>query len=238
MTFWLLALLSCSQAQVLRTDELVRVGTGGRVQLLKSEHRGIRLEKETVWMEIWPTHYIVTADFMIVNHGPAQNVRLGFPESGGGETEQSYNKFLASHTSFHWFAMWVDDRPVKAKRTVFENGSIYYAASWIKTLSFGAGQKRHLRVRYRSRVGGEASSFDEGGFHNLYYDFRDNNWRSNVKQTTLTAIVHGDKIHIADVYPGNVPDNVRRRGRWMRYFWKNWKAADSWMLVFKVPKHQ
>ena len=109
---WLFVLLALCNVRVLWANDGSIVGVGGSARMLKGEHRDVQMESETVWIEIWPTEYVTTADFIFVNHGPAQKVQMGFPESGGGDVAQGYEK----RSAFKWFATWVDDGWVQAKR--------------------------------------------------------------------------------------------------------------------------
>ena len=108
----------------------------------------------------------------------------------------------------------------------------FYSTLWVKTVSFRAGQKRHVRVRYSSYHGGSASYFSEGGGRFVSYDFTGGNWRGKVHQSTLTAIFHGKNISIKSVSSDVKPNHLRRRGNWMRYFWKNWEAENEWSVMF------
>ena len=73
-------------------------GISGTVRFVRDEKTTIRMLEETVTMDLYPTRYLVTAEFTFTNTGPATSVKMGFPETGGGVDIDS--KYYRTHSSF------------------------------------------------------------------------------------------------------------------------------------------
>lgn len=234
-----------------RANDGSAAGKGGSMSLLKGEHRDIQMVRELVWIEIERESYFTTVDFEFLNHGPAQTVKMGFPESGGGEDLSERHR---EKSAFIHFATWVDGHMVAAKRGLTSRNSEGYDALWVKTVAFKRPQRRHIRVRYQSRVGRMASWFSEGGSRFVTYNFTGGNWRGDVRESTLIAILHcrpysvksvrffertfwsdSKTKRLSQLWKKAKPAIVRRRDNWFRYQWSNWPAEGEWSIEFTSP---
>lgn len=216
-------------------------GVSGSARPLRGEHRDIQMVRELVWIEVRGDSYTTTADFEFFNHGSAQSVRMGFPEEsyGGGSGDR-----LLKKSSFQSFATWVDGRQVRARRVASEQDvSERFKALWVKTVFFGSGQRRRVRVRTESRVGGMAAYLSEGGGRLASYNFSGGNWKGSVQESVLVAVLHGKGVSVKNVYAEGdpKPTSSRRSGRGlqrMRYRWANWPAEGQWFVTYtRGPSH-
>ena len=88
-------------------------GEGGSLRLARGKPTAIRMARETVRMDIYPSYYDVTARFIFHNTGRARTVRMGFPESGeasnaGPQKSQGFRRFITT----------VDGQRVRVHRVV------------------------------------------------------------------------------------------------------------------------
>jgi hypothetical protein len=195
-------------------------GVGGRVGFMDGEHPSIRMTKEWVRVELNPASYAVAATFIFANDGPATSVRMGFPESGGGDG-------VGGNTStFLRFRTAVDGQPIAATRRLARGGQDFQAF-WVKTVAFAAGQTREVRVEYTSRYGDSV----EGDF-SAAYDFTGGNWKGMVAESNLLVHVNtGGTVHLTSRTPFVAGDN-RLHARWT-----NWQAQeDVHLRLFQMPK--
>jgi hypothetical protein len=232
LSFFLLMLPSAAQS-----NDSAIVGVGGDFHPLKGEHKDIQMVRESVRIDVWNTKlYQTTVDFEFYNHGAAQTVDMGFPESGAGDINTSAYK---TKSAFSRFATWIDGRRATVKRMPASDSELTYRALWVKKVHFGAKQKRRIRVRYDADTGVMASPVKDGGMHFVSYHFTGGNWRANVRQSTLTVQLHQPTARVVDIYrvSKQKPANIRRNTRWARLHWTNWPAEAYFDLTFLVP-HQ
>jgi hypothetical protein len=201
-------------------------GTPGNLKAtqLAGEHSSVRMVRETIAMTLGQTDYVTDARFEFHNGGAATTVKMGFPESGGGDIIGSNWR---RKTSFKSFRTWVDGREIKATRMIAKSSSEEdFTAFWVKTVRFARGQTRHVRVLYRSALGGST----EGDF--IYYDFTGGNWKGKVNESLLsvTFTKPGDYLLMPDY--GTAKPTPRRSGNTFHYRWRNWQAQEGFRLAY------
>jgi len=201
-------------------------GVGGRWQMQRAEHRTVSMERENVAIAVRPdASYAVTADFVFRNYGAATQVMMGFPESWGGD------RGPFATTSYQNFRTWVDGRRVAARRAKVKEKYNEGTALWLKTVSFGAGQVRRIRVSYLSSGGGMST-----GEHWVDYGFTGGNWRGEVRESVLTVQFPPGRYAVRpyDDLPDQPNPEITRRGGFFRYRWRNWQAQRDFRLEFKT----
>lgn len=205
------------------------VGEGGRVRLLRGERTTLRMVRESIRMDVYPSHYDVDAAFVFHNHGPATTVTMGFPESGGGDLDAArYRK----RSGFARFATWVDGKPVSARREA-SVGDSEYQAFWVKRVRFDKEQRRIVRVRYRSSPGDDITSTRGAG-----YSFTGGNWRGKVDETTLRAVIHlpGTTLvqFMAQAEEGKPLSGITHTGNEFLFRQTHWQAEGSAGVAYKA----
>ena len=195
-------------------------GTPGNLKAvqLTGEHKSVRMVREEIVMTIGRNDYVTDAHFVFRNDGPATTVRMGFPESSGGD---SNFEELKTKTPFREFETWVDGRKVVAWRMIAESNpdDFEFEAFWVKSVPFKRGQTRNVRVRYRSPLGtSTADSF-------VAYSFTGGNWKGKVDESVLLL-----KFQIPGTYLllpvddrlGNYTRTNKRNA--IEFRWRNWQA--------------
>lgn len=237
LSVWILLGLAAVPMRA-RANDMAVSGVTGSARPLKGEHPDIQMVRERVWIEVFGDSYTTTADFEFLNHGPAQSVAMGFPEQSYGDVASAS---LLKKSSFKSFATWVDGRRASARRVALSNTeSDDFEALWVKTVFFGAHQRRHIRVRTESSPGSMVAYSSEGGGRLASYNFSGGNWKGNVQESILVAVPHGKGTSIKSVSVGRgpKPSISRRRGRqgqWLRYRWANWSAESIWSVTYTRP---
>ncbi|MHB9022941.1 MAG: hypothetical protein ACYC7E_02015 [Armatimonadota bacterium] len=201
-------------------------GEGGRMRLLDGEHPTIRMVKEWVRIDVHLDYYEVVAQFHFHNDGPATNVTMGFPESGGGSGDGAgeYQEYRL-RSAYTNFTCTVDGKPVATKRTVKLAEEERYRALWIKTVPFARDQTRTIRVSYRSESG-EADAVGEGHRYWVRYHFTGGNWKGALDQAELLIVSH---IPGALVLETDLPDRKKitstvAKDNRLAVTWKHWQA--------------
>jgi hypothetical protein len=228
---WALSLI-LSTANVAVANDTAVVGVGGSLQPLKGEHRDIQMVREWVRINIdRADSYTTTVDFDFYNHGAAQTVQMGFPESGMGDIRTEPYRKKGAFTNFR---TWIDGRRVTAKRTVPSMSEGQYEALWVKSVPFKARQKRRVRVSYRSLIGARVGGGPEGVLSFASYSFTGQNWRDNVRSSTLTVTQAPSlpPLMIENSALNPKPDNARRTSRWARFYWTDWPAQGYFSADF------
>jgi len=124
-------------------------GVGGAMHAMRA-HPSIVMQSETVDAVISAKGADVKCVFTFRNEGPATTVKMGFPEQGWGDIDYEHA------TGFSSFRSWVDGKPVPTRT---EGGKVDRSAGsgwkrWrTKVVRFGAGQTRHVKVRYEEKLG-------------------------------------------------------------------------------------
>lgn len=212
-------------------------GIGGTVQPIPGEHPTIQMVRETVRLDLYSDYYDTTADFAFANRGTAASVQMGFPERGYGDIGREYYK---KKSGFKNFSTTVDGRSVAASRrfaSQTEDGD--YLAYWTKTVTFQAGQTKHVQVRYRSNYGGVSS----GGMNSFVaYNFTGKNWKDKVLESRLVIQFHQPGTWAArgkmyDSKGEEIPGVLIQSGSTLTGTWKNWEAqADFRLDVGTAPQ--
>jgi len=121
-------------------------GVGGAIRPMQ-EHPSIIMEKMDLKIDIYRETGRAECHYVFHNAGSATTVRMGFPETVGPVRKGRRVGFLS-------FATTVDGRPVRAR---IEGGLLEGPVDtrrWrVKTVRFGAGQRRHISVSYTSELG-------------------------------------------------------------------------------------
>ena len=195
-------------------------GTPGNLKAvqLTGEHKSVRMVREEIVMTIGRDDYLAEAHFVFRNEGPATTVRMGFPESSGGDSDFAE---LKKKTPFKEFKTWVDGREFAAQRMVSESNpdDFQFEAFWVKSVPFKRGQTRDVRVRYRSPLGtSTADSF-------VAYSFTGGNWKGKVDESVLLL-----KFQVPGTYlllpVGDQLGNYTRTNKKdaVEFRWRNWQA--------------
>lgn len=136
--------------------------------------------REKINIEVGQYNYKVRVNFVFHNQGKASTVRMGFPESGGGDSVP--NKADRNKSTFLSFSSSVDGKKVPVKRVSLDHGEEDYEAVWIKTVKFSAAQTRQVQIDYTAPIGGAAGI----GLEQLVgYDFTGGNWAGAVDSSIL-----------------------------------------------------
>ncbi len=205
-------------------------GVGGGVKRLTGKHPSVRMVRETIRMDVYPAYYDVDVTFDFYNDGPACTVKMGFPERGyGGINGDTYRR----EPSFLRFNTWVDGNAVTARRQqadVGEGGD--FLAYWVKDVTFTAGQRRAVRVAYRSNNGdlyfGEHGGYGAQVFgHYAPYHFTGGNWKGLVEQSTLRI-----NLHLPGAYAVRCSEAMTLGKDGLTHLWKHWPAEDEFQLEF------
>ncbi len=205
-------------------------GVGGGVIRLTGKHPSVRMVRETIRMDVYPAYYDVDVTFDFLNDGPACAVKMGFPERGyGGIDGDAYRR----EPSFLRFNTWVDGRAVTARRQqadVDQGGA--FLAYWVKDVTFTAGQRRAVRVAYRSN-NGDLYFGEDGGYgadvfgHYAPYHFTGGNWKGLVEQSTLRI-----NLHLPGAYVVHCSEAMSLGKDGFTHQWKHWPAEDEFQLEF------
>ncbi len=220
VTLWLISPGFANDAHV--------VGEGGRVRLLKDERTTVRMVRESVRIDVYPSSYDVEATFLFANDGPAVTVTMGFPESGGGDVSTEH---YVKASGFRHFATWVDGQRVVAKRQASAGVGDGYRAFWVKQVQFGKGQRRTVRVQYRSAPGGDVTST-----RSVSYSFTGGNWRGKVEETLLRLVVHLPGTTLVSFRAGaegKSLSGVTRTGNEFVFRQRDWQAQGDAGLAYK-----
>jgi len=207
-------------------------GVSGRVKRLTGKHPSVQMVRETVRMDIYPTYYDVDATFDFLNDGPECSVKMGFPEQGGGGIDSTaYHR----KSSFISFRTWVDGSVVPARRqqTDISDDTDGFLTYWVKEVVFAAGQRRAVRVAYRSNVGDrylDRSTGSEGLVfgHFARYNFTGSNWKGLVEESTLRVI-----FHLPGAYAVRYSETIMTPEKdGFTHVWKNWRAEHVFLVEF------
>lgn len=226
--FALLACIGAGSTPSFANDSAITgvSGTPGNMKVvqLAGEHRSIRMVRETVAITVFQTDYVTDARFEFHNDGAATTVKMGFPESGSGDVD---GREWRKQTSFKSFRTWVDGRETKARRLLASGQGAGFEAFWIKTVAFKRGQTRHVRVLYRSSIGGSGY----GDF--VSYDFTGGNWKGRVAQSDLSVQLTAPGRYIVGAYYGETPRPKEwRKGNTFHFRWRNWQAQTGFSLRY------
>lgn len=198
----LILLLSFVPSAASYSNDCSVSGQGGRWKVLKGEHNSVQMVSETVSISVLQNssnenngfNYKTIATFIFKNHGKAQTVKMGFPES-------SYGDFKGGFLYFH---TWVDGKEVKAERCILdpedEDSSSYVAfnpdsidcengfeALWIKEVSFEENETKTITVEYMSPVNSGVALSGKGIEYWISYDFTGGNWYGTVEESKVIA---------------------------------------------------
>lgn len=219
-------LLTASVVHDAAANDSAVVGSGGRWQRLQEGKTRVQMVKEAIKLELdQEQSYLTTADFWFKNQGDATRVTMGFPESGFGDVPA---EDYSSKSGFSEFASWVDGRLVRTTRRKLDGSELHYSAFWTKQVSFGRGQGRHVRVRYRSPYGTMADPIRR--FCN--YQFTGGNWYGQVASSTL-KVQFVRPGHYLVRPPHNIDGARMARGAgWLNFSWTNWQAERDFSVFF------
>lgn len=154
-------------------------GVGGTVELL-DEHPSISLVAEHVGVKINHRSGSVRVECLLVltNSGEAGTVRIGFPETFGGDT---------GPRPFKFFKSTVNGEPIECTRvaapSAAERPERYW---WIKQVSFGAGETLVIRDEYASDAGYSIGDKD-GRWRSFEYTLATGaSWAGPIEVATVT----------------------------------------------------
>ncbi len=202
-----------------RANDSAFSGVSGTPKPMRGEHRSIAMQSEKIVIVADEKGYSTTVDFVFRNDGGKTSVQMGFPESSFGDVT------FAKNSAFLRFATWIDGQKVPAKRVIVSTGEGTTDAYWLKTVSFAPKQVRHIRVSYRSRMGGTTTW---GTRRALTYDFTGQNWKGKVERSDLEIRVQKPGLWIAmPIFEGDhlvMGLEIGAKGATFRKTWRNWQA--------------
>jgi len=207
----------------IRANDTMLAGQGGRVAPVQGEKTSVRMLREWVKMDVYPTYYDVAAQFVFRNDGPATSVTMGFPETGSGGIDSDMYR---NRTAFLSFCTTVDGSTAAARRqdarVSNDNEPNGYRTYWVKTVAFAAGQQHTVRVEYRARPGE-----DTAGRRWAWYPFTGGNWKGTVEESTLAI-----RLHLPGDYLVNPNDGLTLRGDTLSGRWTNWEAEGAYGIDY------
>ena len=208
-------------------NDMSITGVGGSLHPLHGQHPQVRMVREKVNVEVGQYNYKVRANFVFRNQGKATNVKMGFPETGGGdglpdESERHKSTFLK-------FSSSVDGNKVPVKRVLLNRDIDEYEAAWVKTVRFSAGQTRHVQVDYTAPIGGASGL----GYAQLVaYDFTGGNWAGDVESSVLDIHFEQPGDYIMRAWLGDKELAFKSINNGIRFSWQHWQAQAGFLLRF------
>jgi len=217
----IISVLFAASASV--ANDGVVIGEGGRVAFLEGEHKSVRMVRESVRMDVFSDYYVVRAEFVLKNDGDAVDVKMGFPESGGGAIRSMDAK---TESGFRRFDTKVDGKPVNAIRKLAAFSTMSsYEAFWVKEVHFAKNQTRTVLVSYRSPPGmantekRSKKSLSTTIGYGAAYPFTGGNWRGKVSESKLVIVSHLPKYYEVTTQP-----KLRRVGNCYYFRKTDWQA--------------
>ena len=110
------------------------------------DHPSVVMQSELVTAAITPRGAAVHCLFVFRNDGSATKVKMGFPESAGGDIGSSVQGFRS-------FRSLVDGKAVLTKIEGFRREEMGWSRWRTKTVRLAAGQIRRVVVEYRAELG-------------------------------------------------------------------------------------
>lgn len=213
-------------------------GVGGSWHPTGGEHRSIQMVSERIRIDIFQgkdyhRYYDTTADFLFYNQGPAVSVNMAFPEKANGEAALINEK---SPSGFRMFQTSVDGQVIKAKRVVAKRklkSGVEYQALWIKRVSFKKGERKTVKVSFRSAPGNLAGV---GWF--AAYDFTGGNWFGKVEKSVLTVALHTQTNEPVRAFFAKKPIVTHRNKNMFTYKWTNWQANGPFRFWYGITRGQ
>jgi hypothetical protein len=200
-------------------------GVGGSMRPMKGEHSTVRMVRERIAIDVYKDYYDTTVDFVFHNTGRKNIATMGFPESNYGD---GYSDGPAAKTQFLKFSTSVDGKPFDAKRTILkEDDPDGFDTYWIKVVPFERGQRRKIRVQYRSRFSGVA---DVNLARVASYSFTGQNWKGKVDSSELTLTLRAPGTWMVTPYWGNKPFAMHGSGARWSQTWRNWEAQGNFLM--------
>lgn len=198
-------------------------GEGGRVSRIKGNNSSVKMESETVKIDIFKNTYTVQAEFIFKNYGKSHTEMIGFPESGGGA-----DFTLPKKSSFLKFQSWVNGKLIKTTRKMAHNNEAGYSSFWVKSVDFKNGEIKKIKVQYTS-IPGDSSS----GENLVVYNFTGGNWKGKVNKSELLLKFHnpGKTIYSIYISKENKPKNELLNG-YHHFLWKNWEAEENFLVGY------
>ena len=196
---------------------------------MKGEHPHVRMVSEDVYLKVYYRNYDVDARFRFYNDGPAQTVRMGFPEWA--------HDYQRDKSAFQRFRTSVDGVSVPVKRVVERGTTSDYHAWWVKTVPFQAYQTRIVTVRFTAPVD---TTPDGDNFHCVGYCFTGKAWKDKVAESRLTIDLPFSQAPLGGFARGSTGIDPQAKGfhfegRRASYVRRNWEAEEQFELVYRDP---
>lgn len=150
MRWWVIGLGLC--AGMARADDSW-IGTESGSPYPLTEHPSIRMVREDV--DLYLPSMRVEARFVFRNEGPACTVRMGFPETGGGEGGNGDIRPKLSR-----FQSRVDGRRLRRTWIPTRERNGQWTGFWATKLRFGRGQTRVVTDRFTASGWGDSQGID------------------------------------------------------------------------------
>jgi len=131
-----------------QADDAAIQGIGAAIEPM-AEHPSVAMERMDVVIDVFPQYARVDCRFVLQNTGPRTEVRAGFPE------RSLYQQRAGKPAGFSSFATWVDGKRTRAsiEGLKWQEPEMHWSRWRVKTLAFGDGQRRRVRVQYSAPLG-------------------------------------------------------------------------------------
>lgn len=201
-------------------DDAAVQGVGGAMEAMR-EHPSVVMQSECVEARVSPAGADVHCIFIFRNQGPATDVKMGFPERGGGDIDVDHPQ------GFRSFRCWVDGKPAQTKIEGFRverKGPTSWKRWRTKDVRFGTGQTRRVEVRYQDNMG----EISDGSRFFVYQMRTGASWKGSIGRARVTA----DFAHM----PGwSTSDGAIMDGRRIAREWRDFEPKQDFLVDFVPP---
>jgi hypothetical protein len=182
-------------ANAASADDGAMEGEGGSLHLMSAGHPSVTMANEVVRIDGLPKGH-VRARFVFKNHGPACDVKMGFPDQSWGDGHAG--------GGFEGFRSWVDGREVRTQFVEGTNPDPSQALDWwVKRVHFNRGQTRVVEDEY---FGG--GGYDSSGNQFIMYELdTGDSWKGPIGRGRIVVDVSGLPYGAPQM-----PDNFVRHG--------------------------
>lgn len=159
---------------------------GGSPRAL-SGHPSVAMRSEVVRIDVGEKLVTVDCRFVFANSGPAQMVRMGFPDENEETTGELNDPKSPPTPSFNSFRSWVNGKQVKIALVKGATaGSVWH----VKTVAFPAHAVVEVRDRYTVPVGTSMSDAPIAVNEASYILHTGASWRGNIGRTEVDITFH------------------------------------------------
>ncbi len=213
-------LLLMSLSGLSQAKPVVGGGDGGSLRPLPGQHPAVGMESEKIRITFLGNFkYAVLVDTVFLNQGPDRTISMCLPEN---------NAHVDAGRGLVELNVRVDGTQVPTKYKVVSGtqvGDLDYDASSTFKVPFRHGQRRHVRVRYRSQTWGSCGQF-------LVYQFAGRRWAGTVAHTSVTMDGGGGLYYSqGDDLGVSAPSMPLRQGAYLSYYqWNHWVPKGTFTI--------